>query len=250
MWSISELKQRAKTDLKNNYWVAVLFSVLYTFITCAGAGKGGSGDSQAISDSDLNSLDKVISSDYGAAIMGILGVTMMAAIVISIVIGIFIKNPMRVSYARFNLDCTAGTGAFSTIAYGYKDNIARNVFGLFATDIIIVLWSLLFVIPGIVKAYSYMLVPYILAENSSVTAKEAREMSAELMKGNKWKAFALDCSFIGWCILSVFTFGLLAVFYVTPYTSLTHAELYRELSGKNNTYTYDNYGYQGVNLEK
>lgn len=247
MWSISELKQRAKTDLKNNYWVAVLFSVVYAFITCIGAGNG-SGSSQPVSDGDLNSLDNVLSSDYGAAIMGIVGVTLMAAVVASVIIGLFIRNPMRVSYARFNLDCSEGTGTFGTIVYGYKSNIARNAFGLFATDIIIALWSLLFVIPGVVKAYSYMLVPYILAENPSVTAKEAREMSASLMNGNKWRAFMLDCSFIGWGILSVFTFGLLAVFYVTPYAALTHAELYKALNGDNNT--YDNYGYQGVNLEK
>ena len=97
---------------------------------------------------------------------------------------------------------------------------------LFLRDLYIILWSLLFIIPGIIKGYSYMLVPYILAEEPAMDNKEAFRLSREMMDGNKWHAFCLDLSFIGWHILNVFTFGLLGIFYVKPYQATASAEMY------------------------
>ena len=64
------------------------------------------------------------------------------------------------------------------------------------------LWSLLFVIPGIIKSYEYRMIPYILSENPNISRKRAFEISKQMMKGNKWDTFVLDLSFIGWQILS------------------------------------------------
>ena len=73
------------------------------------------------------------------------------------------------------------------------------------------------------------MIPYILAENPKVNRKEAFKLSKEMMRGNKWKTFVLDLSFILWNMLSVLTFGLLNILYVNPYKSMTFAELYKEL---------------------
>ena len=64
-------------------------------------------------------------------------------------------------------------------------------------DIFLCLWSLLFIIPGIIKAYSNAMVPYVLADNPELGAKEAITLSHKMMNGSKWRAFVLDLSFIG-----------------------------------------------------
>lgn len=70
------------------------------------------------------------------------------------------------------------------------------------------------------------MIPYILAENPGIDSREAFAVSKQMMDGNKWAAFVLDLSFLGWQILSVFTCGILSVFYVNPYVYMTNAELY------------------------
>lgn len=73
------------------------------------------------------------------------------------------------------------------------------------------------------------MIPYILAENPKIERKKAFKLSKEMMKGNKWKTFILDLSFLGWELLSIFTFGLLNIFYINPYKVSTTVELYEVL---------------------
>ena len=93
----------------------------------------------------------------------------------------------------------------------------------------IFLWSLLFVIPGIVKAYSYRMIPYLMAEDSNLSFFEAKDLSRRMMDGHKWNTFILDLSFIPWHILSFLTAGIVGVLYVVPYVEYTDVELYRVL---------------------
>lgn len=90
------------------------------------------------------------------------------------------------------------------------------------------LWTLLFIIPGIVKAYSYSMSWYILADNPQMGANEARKRSMELMRGNKWRLFCLHCSFIGWLLLCILTLGILTL-WIAPYLQTAQAEFYRDL---------------------
>ena len=73
------------------------------------------------------------------------------------------------------------------------------------------------------------MIPYILAENPKIQRKKAFKLSKEMMKGNKLKTFILDLSFLGWELLSIFTFGLLNIFYINPYKVATTVELYEVL---------------------
>ena len=73
------------------------------------------------------------------------------------------------------------------------------------------------------------MVPYIIADNPDMSATDVIKFSREMMNGNKWRAFVLDLSFIGWYILSGLTLGILSVFYVNPYIYATDAELYMAL---------------------
>jgi uncharacterized membrane protein len=101
---------------------------------------------------------------------------------------------------------------------------------MFKRTLFTTLWSLLFVIPGIIKGYEYRMIPYLMAENPDLSSEEAFALSKQMMNGQKWDAFVLDLSFIGWDILAGFTFGILSALYVQPYKNLTNAALYEELS--------------------
>lgn len=90
------------------------------------------------------------------------------------------------------------------------------------------LWSMLFVIPGIIKSYSYSLANYILADNPELTAREALNKSKEMMNGHKMDLFVLHLSFIGWYMLVGITFGIASI-YVVPYMSATVANFYNSL---------------------
>ena len=90
------------------------------------------------------------------------------------------------------------------------------------------LWSLT-IVGGIVKYYSYFLVPYIVAENPAIGANEAITLSRRMMKGHKLELFKLQLTFLGWIILGALTFGLAAVFFVNPYVHATYAQFYRSM---------------------
>ena len=108
------------------------------------------------------------------------------------------------------------------------DNFGRKLGGYLWMELFIDLWSLLFVIPGIIKAISYALTPYILADCKNVRATDALKLSMRMMEGHKWEYFVLGLSFIGWMLLTSLTCGLLYVFYVGPYMNNTFAGYYAE----------------------
>ena len=85
------------------------------------------------------------------------------------------------------------------------------------------------IIGGVIKTYEYQMIPYLLAENPHLKEKEVFRLSKQMMKGNKWKSFVLDLSFMLWYILSVLTLGLVGILYVNPYTEATKTELYVHL---------------------
>ena len=158
----------------------------------------------------------------------LLGAVLMA-VLISAVFRAIIYNPLKVGISGYCIQALNGDASLQALSTGYKPRFLANVWTLFLRDLYVVLWSLLLIVPGIVKTYAYSMTPFILAENPDLSAKEALSRSSAMMKGNKWKTFVLDLSFIGWQILSVITIGILGIFYVNPYVQGTNAELYAYL---------------------
>jgi uncharacterized membrane protein len=116
------------------------------------------------------------------------------------------------------------------LAIGYRQpHVVRNFIQLLLMTVFIVLWSLLLLIPGIVKAYSYAMVPYLLAD-PTVDMEDAITRSRQLMDGKKMDLFVLHLSFIGWAILGLITLNILNVFYTIPYLQLSTAGFYQELT--------------------
>ena len=93
------------------------------------------------------------------------------------------------------------------------------------------LWSLLFIIPGIIKTFSYSMAPFILADNSNLTASEALSESIRIMDGHKFDLFVLQLSFFWWYLLGAITFGI-AYIYVVPYFEATMTNFYNEIKDK------------------
>lgn len=96
-------------------------------------------------------------------------------------------------------------------------------------ELFIFLWSLLFVIPGIIKSLAYFATPYLLAEYDNLPATEALKVSMRITAGHKGEIFMMSLSFFGWFILSGITMGIVGVFYAMPYYSISLAGLYEEL---------------------
>ena len=154
--------------------------------------------------------------------------------IFGIALDIFVYNPIEYGCQKFfkkSIDENQGLGVMFN---GFKDGYKNIVKVMFFRDLFVFLWSLLFIIPGIVKGYAYRLVPYILSENPTLSKDEALKESNRLMMGNKWKAFVLDLSFIGWNILCLLTWGVLEIFYVGPYRNATYAAFYEAVKAEKN----------------
>ena len=152
---------------------------------------------------------------------------MLVMALVGMLLQYLVENVLIVGGSRFFvLNQTERPGVGTMLDPFRSGHYGNVVLTMFLRDLYVFLWSLLLVVPGIVKSYEYKMVPYILAENPGMDRKEAFLISKQMMEGQKWEAFVLDLSFIGWNILSVFTCGILSVLYVEPYYQATIAEMY------------------------
>lgn len=108
------------------------------------------------------------------------------------------------------------------------DNFMSAMITFIIQKLFTFLWSLLFIIPGIVKHYSYSMSMYILDDDPSIEPTEALKKSQAMMAGHKWQLFCLDLSYLGWVILSAFTFGILML-WVGPWMTIAHYKFYLNL---------------------
>lgn len=149
---------------------------------------------------------------------------------LTLAFSVFLLPPLWVGYSSFNVRIYRGEAAsisdmFST---GFS-NYWRKVGGILWMQLFIFLWSLLLVIPGIIKSLAYFMTPYILAESENVTATQALKLSMRMTDGYKGEIFVMQLSFIGWYLLSMLTLGLLGMLYVSPYMYGSLAGMYEEL---------------------
>ena len=101
----------------------------------------------------------------------------------------------------------------------------RMAWTIFVENLFLFLWSLT-IVGFFIKQYSYRMVPYIVAENPNIEALDAIRLSRRMMKGHKWECFVADCSFLGWYLLNLITFGLSGIFYSNGYNAAFFAEYY------------------------
>lgn len=141
-------------------------------------------------------------------------------------------GPINIGLAIAFLKLVRGEGKMeiSTAFEGLNDFGSNLMVGLMTT-IYISLWTLLFIIPGIIKSYSYTLVYCIKADHPEYDWRQCLRESEEMMKGNKMRFFSLQLSFIGWIFLSIFTCGLGSL-WVNSYMQTANVVFYEEVKNE------------------
>ena len=268
MWTRAELKSKAKFSFKRNYWKSVLISLILALLVGGGSSGSsissavsnnliGSSDSSVTDDysnddsslydgndfyddtydgnveDDIDDLNSMADNTAGMMAIGIFLMVFIIVFVVLMAVVILLDacifNPLEVGCKKYYLRNLNEPAQVGNIGYAFDNNYKNITKTMFFRDLFTVLWTLLFIIPGIVKSYEYQMIPYLLADNPQMTKEQAFEESKRMMQGQKWKAFVLDLSFIGWNILSALTLGILGIFYVQPYMDATHAALYEAL---------------------
>ena len=164
--------------------------------------------------------------DWPASIVGLV----ILLFVGYVVLWLYVLNPLAVGVRKYFVESHRGTARLGHLLFAFRCGHYRNVVLVaLHRDLTVFLWSLLLLVPGIVKAYELRMVVYALADDPSIRWYDAFGLSKGAMNGQKADAFVLDLSFLGWWILSVLTLHLLGLFFVVPYFGLTLAGLYETL---------------------
>ena len=184
-------------------------------------------------DEDYDEPDASIGDSSLPPIFGVIfGGILLVVIVVAVGISVFVLNPMSVGLYKFFLDNSDNPSVGltrSNIGLGFSNHYMNFVGAIFATELFTFLWTLLLIVPGIIKQLEWRMVRYILAENPEMSGADARTLSSEMMDGNKWDAFVLDLSFIGWTLLGAITLGIGNIIWTNPYHAATNTELYLAL---------------------
>ena len=227
--------------LRGRYWWALLAGLIASIL--GGFGSSGSFRFDFNFNADANDfhhfaqrllqgqLDFSQLSDIMRPFSGIMAA--LGGLIAAYGIAMFIiGSAVELGYDKFNLTMFESPAApkietiFSRFSYFGNALLLRLL--MFVK---ILLWALLFIIPGIVAAFRYSMAPYIMAENPDLSATEAIERSKQLMAGNKWRLFCLDFSFIGWWLLAALTGGIGGVF-LHPYVKAAVTAFYLDLTGR------------------
>lgn len=234
----ADFRQIARDALSGKWTIAVLVGLVAMLLGGAGSGGpelklnidgSGAHANFEFAGQTIYSIGGGLNSDIGAFLVGSAIYIIIAAVVMAVVYFV-LGSIISVGYARFNLDLAdRGNPAFETL-FGYFFYWKTAAVSKLLQSVYVLLWSLLFIIPGILAAYSYAMTEFILAENPDLTASEAIAQSKEMMYGNRWRLFCLHFSFIGWDILSSLTLGI-GNLWLRPYKQAANAAFYREISG-------------------
>ena len=261
MWTRARIKQEAKNSLRRfGYWMPLLITFLTGIISggmsTGGTTTGGSITTEYTSEygGDLTPagflafMDEFFGEffyEVGAAFENffsnpLIALTTIFIIVLAFMIGLviafgwsaFVAGPVIVGKNRYFMEHRAFGSRFERLFWAFRSGRYLNTVKImFWKEVKIFLWSLLFIIPGIIKSYEYSMVPYILAENPQISCERAFELSRQMTKGEKWKIFVLDLSFIGWRILGMLCCCVGEIF-LQPYIEATYAELYQVMREK------------------
>lgn len=222
---IERIKGNARAGLKLQYWPIIGNEILASIL----AG-GVSLFSARFNQTDMNRLREQIENNemFRRMIPVILGAVGVASI-IGLLYGFLVGNVVRAGISKIRLSAyrqdSFGTG---DLFAGFKQ-YGRYVGTMALYTVLVSLGMFFFIVPGIIVALGLFEVPYLLADDPSLSGMEAIRRSWEDMKGHKGELFGLILSFIGWWLLTILTCGILAIFYTGPYMGLSEAGFYHEL---------------------
>ncbi len=235
----SDYRKQAWSALSGKWGISILAALVASLL-----GGTSSLAAEIISvDSNIN-INVGNSTDYSELfasfqtetwiIVAILTVIICALVVTMTILFIYsaimfcIGSIVKVGYCRFNINVIDGENLRFTQIFSYFKHWWRAILANLLSNLYIFLWSLLFIIPGIIATYRYSMVSFILADNPDMSPTEAVEYSKHIMHGNKWRLFCLMFSFIGWDILCALTCGVLNIL-VIPYKHAALAAFYKSI---------------------
>ena len=234
----ADFRRIARESLKGKWFIAVLAGVIAALLGAAsweGAPKfsinfdaEGTYASVEALGQRVNLQDILQNPNLEAVLAGSAVYIVVLSLVI-LVIQLIIGAIISAGYHQFHLDLVDGKEASLNTLFAYFPYWKTMVVASLLQTLYIILWTLLFIIPGIIAAYRYSMTFFILAEHPELDAGEAIDRSKELMDGNKWRLFCLGFSFIGWRILCVFTFGV-GNLWLNPYIQTANAAFYRDIT--------------------
>ena len=221
MWNRQQVKEQAKIIMKRNYWKMFVVTLIASILT---------GEKTTIIERVQDFTSNNLSYDaqpifYSSNFELIFYSFISVASILGILYTIFIGNVIVVGKNGYFIKNHDENPELGEIFKGFKGNYLNVVKIMFLMDLKTLLWLLLFIIPGFVKAYEYSMIPYLLAENPNLSASQAFSLSKQMTTGQKMDLFVLDLSFLGWIILGLICCGI-GILFVLPYPEATRAEVY------------------------
>lgn len=222
----SDYRTRARAVLAGNWLLSTLTALIAGLL--GGALYGGGSVNINV---DQETLDILRFPNIPYEWQRILTTALMIIVllgVISALIAFLIGGTVRLGHCKYLLDQQDGNELKVESLFSQFHQYGNGFCLALLTSIYTVLWTMLFIIPGIIASYRYAMAPFIQAEHPEYTASESIAASKQMMNGHKWDLFSLDLSFIGWALLCVFTLGIGSMF-LSAYASAAHAVFYRNL---------------------
>ena len=221
MWNRQQVKEQAKQIMKRNYWKMFVVTLLAGILT---------GEKTTIIERVQDFASNNLSYDaqpifYSPNFQYIFYSFISVASILGILYTIFIGNVIVVGKNGYFIKNHNDNPELSEIFNGFKGNCLNVVKIMFLMDLKTLLWLFLFIVPGLIKAYEYSMIPYLLAENPNLSASQAFSLSKQMTTGQKMDLFVLDLSFIGWGFLGLICCGI-GLLFVQPYPEATKAEVY------------------------
>ena len=212
MWNRQQVKEQAKQIMKRNYWKMFVVALIAGIL---------SGDYVTVIQTVQDFVPDVVMPSMFSSILPFLSM----GSIVGLLFSIFIGNVIVVGNNGYFIKNHDENPELGEIFKGFKGNYLNVVKIMFLMDLKTLLWLFLFIVPGVVKAYEYSMIPYLLAENQNLSADEAFSMSKQMTTGQKMDLFVLDLSFLGWIILGLICCGI-GILFVLPYPQATRAEVY------------------------
>lgn len=213
-----ELKDNAKQSLRGNWGWAIIVFLITAIIFGIFTGAGHWLDETYINYDGTNIFYR-FASPIGSILLWI---------------GSFIGLSRNIAFLELRDDQKEEKPYMAAFSVFTENRFGPELINFVLVSIFTFLWTWLLIIPGIIKAYSYSMTPYIVkdmvASGKQVSATDGINASKELMKGHKMALFIFDLSFLGWNILAAITCGI-GYLWVTPYYQTAKANFYRHIAG-------------------
>ena len=213
---IRDFRREAREALKGNWFVAVVAGVIMTLLSNVGV-----------------SIDMEAEDEFSSILSANLTLAdsfpLVASVFVVVMLSLLLSSLLTVGYAQFNIDLIDGERPRIITLFTKWRQIGKAIVASFLVFLRVFFGLILFIVPGIIAAYSHAMVYHILAENPDMSVNEAMAESRRIMRGNKFRLFCLQLSFFGWYLLVAITFGIAAL-WVIPYQQAAVAAFYREIS--------------------